>query len=80
MTVDENGYTLYFVGDDGSSKPIPNSSATGYEFSFENNPGVELPHTGGPGTLMYTLSGLLVLIASAVMYGFRRRHEERRSA
>ena len=51
-----------------------------YEVIITNSNGVELPHTGGPGTLMYTLSGLMVLIASAVMYGFRRRHEERRSA
>ena len=45
-----------------------------------NTPGTPLPHTGGPGALAYTLGGLVLLIASAVMYGFRRRHKERRSA
>jgi LPXTG-motif cell wall-anchored protein len=51
-----------------------------YTIIITNSNGVALPNTGGPGTIMYTLSGLMVLIASAVMYGFKRRHGERRSA
>ena len=45
-----------------------------------NSRGVELPHTGGPGTTLYTLGGLMLLLVSALLYGFRRRHEERRAA
>ena len=49
-----------------------------YTIIITNSSGVALPNTGGPGTIMYTLSGLLVLMASAVMYGFRMRRRERR--
>ena len=43
-----------------------------------NTPGTALPNTGGPGTLLYTLSGLALILASAMMYGFRMRRRERR--
>ncbi len=43
-----------------------------------NNPGVSLPNSGGPGTLLYTLGGLMLILASALMYGFRMRRGERR--
>ena len=43
-----------------------------------NSTGVALPNTGGPGTLPYTLSGLMLIIFSALMYGFRLRRRERR--
>ncbi len=76
--------TVTYPEYEGVSKVIQyslNGRQTGtIEVQIENSMGVALPHTGGPGTLMYTLSGLMILIASAVMYGFRRRHEERRSA
>ena len=44
----------------------------------KNNPGKQLPNSGGPGTLFYTLSGLMLILASAMMYGFRMRRGERR--
>ena len=45
---------------------------------LKNHPGQELPMTGGPGTLLYTLGGLMLIMASALMYGFRMRRGERR--
>ena len=45
---------------------------------LKNHPGQELPMTGGPGTLLYTLGGLMMILASAMMYGFRMRRGERR--
>jgi LPXTG-motif cell wall-anchored protein len=42
-----------------------------------NTKGAELPSTGGPGTFIYTLSGL-AFMAAALMYGFRMRRRERR--
>ncbi len=43
-----------------------------------NNTGVQLPHTGGSGTLPYTLGGIALLAFAASMYGFRMRRRERR--
>lgn len=52
--------------------------STTYTVKVKNQAGKELPHTGGPGTLLYTLSGLLLMCAAAMMYGFRMRRRERR--
>ena len=45
---------------------------------INNSSGVVLPNSGGPGTFLYTLGGLMLVIASALMYGFRMRRRERR--
>ena len=49
-----------------------------YLVTVSNTPGVELPDTGGSGTLIYTLGGLALIMASAIVYGFRLRRGERR--
>ena len=46
-------------------------------FTIKNTPGVELPYTGGSGTLPYTLSGVLLIMASVLMYGFRLRRKRK---
>ena len=43
-----------------------------------NNPGAVLPMTGGSGTLPYTLGGIGLIMASALMYIFGMRRRERR--
>ena len=58
------------------------SSEKSYFAAPGTNGGVEIvndeivaviPSTGGPGTMRYTLSGAVLLIVSALMYGFRMR-------
>lgn len=39
----------------------------------------ELPHTGGPGTLLYTLCGV-ILIGSALMFGYLAKRKDRRKS
>ena len=45
------------------------------KFTVGNEPGNPLPHTGGEGTLIYALGGMMLLMMSALMYGFRKRYE-----
>jgi len=49
-----------------------------YTITVTNSAGVELPMTGGSGTLLYTLGGIALIMASALMYGFSMRRRERR--
>ncbi|MCQ2567878.1 MAG: InlB B-repeat-containing protein, partial [Mogibacterium sp.] len=46
---------------------------------ISNKSGTPLPLTGGLGTQIYTLGGILLIIAAASMYGFRMRRRGRRS-
>ena len=56
----------------------PDSENAILYFRIANSYGYELPHTGGIGTFIYTLSGFVLILASALMYGFRMRRRERR--
>ena len=39
-----------------------------YTFNVVNNPGVELPSTGGPGTALFTaIGGIMTILAGAVL-------------
>ena len=49
-----------------------------YTLTITNSAGQELPMTGGSGTLPYTLGGLLLICAAALMYGFIMRRRGRR--
>lgn len=51
----------------------------GTTVSVKNTAGQALPNTGGSGTMIYTLGGLLLIMGVALMYGFglRRRRERR---
>ena len=45
--------------------------STSVEITVKNEPGSALPKTGGPGTILYTVSGLMLLAASAFMFRSR---------
>ena len=48
-----------------------------YIITVANTSGEELPQTGGPGTNLFTCSGMLLLVAAALMYGYRGRARRR---
>lgn len=56
----------------------PDSENVIVYFRVANNSGYVLPSTGGTGAFIYTLGGLMLIITSALVYGFRVRRRERR--
>ncbi|MDD6043462.1 MAG: fibro-slime domain-containing protein [Eubacteriaceae bacterium] len=65
---DERGYIVSGKIQTGEVKPA----------SFVNTPYYELPETGGPGTIWYTLGGLLLIAASGffLLYRYYKRGKE----
>ena len=62
---------------DGTNNAIV-SGINNNTITIKNTPGVALPNTGGSGTLPYTLGGLMIMSAAAMMYGFIMRRRGRR--
>ncbi len=61
----------------GTKQPVDatkSSDGLTWTITATNNPGYELPSTGGPGTLAYTLTGALLILAAALLL-LRRRAE-----
>lgn len=95
LPLDENGepYTCSWVSivkaDNDGTIAVSSSQATAEKYVrgsvntevkvITNAPAYELPKTGGIGTFLYTIGGLL-LIAVSLLYGYKlRRKRERRS-
>ena len=83
------GNIVVRVSVDGTSVYQPdNAAATGsagvsvsedgiVTITVTNTKGTELPHTGGPGTFLYTSGGILLLLTAALIYIFGLRRKER---
>lgn len=91
---DNDAYKVRFIDEDGTpltdaqieelgDTAVLTSSAGEdgdvYTITAINTPGTELPHTGGTGTILYTICGIGLIMAAAALYGFRLRRRERRS-
>ena len=63
----QKGDTYWAAGQDNNT----------WQIRVWNNPGVELPMTGGPGTLIYTLSGIALMLGAALVYCFRMRRRRK---
>ena len=46
-------------------------------FTIGNTPGVELPSTGGSGTIAYTLAGLTLILFAGAVWGWNKRRNLR---
>ena len=79
--VDAIGNSVITWPDGTKPDNVKNMTTTNVQndtFTVINKEGHELPSTGGSGTLPYTLGGIALIMASALMYGFRMRRRERR--
>lgn len=76
--------TLTFNNGSLSAKVLANNSGSGTEMAsadkdgnwtvkVTNNPGVEMPHTGGMGTRMFTVGGGLLMVLAAGLYFWNKR-------
>lgn len=72
---------ISFTVQDGKINTVSGSAEKESDTTLKviNTPGQALPHTGGPGTMINTLGGLILIMGAALMYGFvsRRRRERR---
>ena len=69
FTID--GGEVHWTDKDGSaitSQSLVSYDSTDKTFTIGNQPGVELPSTGGPGKWPYTVCGSLLLLLAAVFY------------
>ena len=87
LTVESNGTVFATLLDDkggavtsggGIVNVTQTSDAAGNllysaEITVSNNSGYELPETGGPGTILYLLTGLVLVLGSAAVLSARRR-------
>ena len=87
ITINNNGVTAFQASSPSiiSRSSAPNNTYwvsgqdnSTWQIRVWNDAGVELPMTGGSGTLPYTVGGIAMILVSALMYGFRMRRRERR--
>ena len=78
ITVGANGVTYMQSEYSGGIPQDATYENDVYTITVRNSTGVTLPNTGGSGTLPYTLGGIALIMASALVYGFRMRRRERR--
>ncbi len=76
VTVSSSGVTVLQPGNAASSASVYALDGV-VTIMIADSSGVELPHTGGTGTLLYTSGGLL-LMAAAMIYLVCARRKERR--
>ena len=69
-TDDSDGLIIYTSAEE-------RENATIGLFTIGNTPGVELPSTGGSGTLTYTLTGIFLITLAGVLLVSRKRKNER---
>lgn len=75
----ETTYTITDINPPTGYTVVAKTDTTVVGIKIANTPGSELPNAGGPGTTLYTITGMALCVAAVVMYGFAsRRGRERR--
>ena len=71
VIVNSEGITTQYNGEDANIQISHNGSV--YEISVPNTIGVNLPETGGRGSTIFTISGMLTLIIASAYYIFYKK-------
>ena len=79
VSIGSDGKGVITLSDTNKNSLAQIDSTSSDTLLIGNKAGKALPNTGGPGTIMFTLCGLLLIMGAALMYGFvsRRRRERR---
>jgi LPXTG-motif cell wall-anchored protein len=64
----------------GKSYIVEYGTGESGQLTVTNYWGTILPETGGMGTHMYTISGLLLILAAALIFGYSQRRKTERGA
>ena len=75
-----NDKVTYQQGLKEPADAVKSSDGLTWTITATNNAGVELPHTGGPGTYLYTLCGLALFVAAGYVGFVSRRKEDKAAA
>lgn len=67
------GNTIKNVTTDTGDTSMVDTTANNIDLKIKNEPGTELPNSGGPGTTWIYLLGSLLLLGSGIMLAARRR-------
>ena len=71
IVITSNGLTIQ----DAVVGPDDNDDNKVYTIQIPNNPGVELPETGGEGTLLFSVLGTILMLSSTLLILAKRKQE-----
>lgn len=78
IRVNTDGTVTFNGGETSSLEAAMKNDAGVIVITVPNNPGAELPHTGGMGTTVYTFTGIALMIGAALlMIEVKKRGRER---
>ena len=72
-----NGTITYEDHTDGLVSYAKEEDADIGTLTIGNTPGAELPATGGPGTMIYTIAGMLLITLAGTLLAARKRKVNR---
>ena len=64
LTVPASGDVTLQAESPGTARYSDQDATDAFKFAVANNPGVELPHTGGPGTAPFVALGVLLILVA----------------
>ena len=73
LEINSNGEIVAVENNQSSTVIIDDTDNEIKLLKYGNTPGAELPHTGGPGTRLFTILGSILILGAGVLLWRRRR-------